>query len=258
MNNIINLCDFLEDDSALDCETNLPDVEEIIEDREALLYLGEEAFEILRQGLSHRRQVIRLKCVVLIAELFSNSDSWAAFRSILLDRNESGDIRFHVARHCGGFPQSELISVISELRGSKGCNDRIVAAILMGWMDSHCFTFQLLQYLQDSNNCVVIAAFLTLLKGNRQSLLPVLMSMISKASPLQLKLLEKNLKYYAQCLFYQEVQDGLFQAIQHQKVWYLPQYFERPYSQEKLSKLDRPSVGESGLSEEQDLIFYEI
>jgi len=258
LDNVIYLRDFLDLDGFLDDESDLPDVEDLLDDPEALHRFGEDAFLPLLNGLNHRKQMVRLRCVVQISKLFPSQSVWDAFRKILMDRNESGDIRFHVARHSGVFSDHLLKDVINDCINSKGCNDRIVAAILMGWSTTSNYTFHLLNLLSDSNNCVVIAAFLMLLKQGRTSLLPVLKRTVENASPLQLKLLEKNIKYYEASAYYPDVVQELMRSRRLQKVCYLPQVFEKPYSQEKLSKLDRPRCVIADTAEQDDLIFYEI
>ncbi len=263
MHKVISLNDFL-DDTDLDCDADmlLPDVEEIVDDQDALIVLGDDAWIVLTSGLHHRRQIVRLKSVVLLARMFPDSRTLEKFREILLDRRERRDFRFHVARHMHDFDESAVLTLIDELKNSKGCNDRIVSAILMGLVRKSPLVFDLLQSLGDTNDCVAVASFLSLMKRNLPSLARPLLSFVARASQLQLKLLEKNLGYYERCLLHAEIQDAVYIAIDRLKrgdsVWYLPGYWERSYSQERLSKLDRPNVGANSIQEEDDLIFYEV
>lgn len=247
-----------------DSTDSLPQAEDIIDDREALLYLGEDAFCVLSEGLTSRKQVIRVKSVVLLSELFPHETCFDLFRNILLDRREKAQFRFHVARYItSSFPAKRVFDLICELESSKGCNDRMAAAIIMGGQTFDLVGFRLLRLLQDTNDCVSVAAFLSLLCFPLLTLASSLRFFISQATVRQLKMLDKNIVYYEDSFHFSE----MFELLQNyrnilkvSKVSLHPDYYEQSYSQEKPSKLDRYPLEEdfSAQSETGNFSFFEL
>ena len=245
MNQIINLTDFV-------CETDdwelptRPDefveeeqdlfVEQMIDDVDALTHLGDEAFSVLASGLHHRKQAVRTRSVTLMAQLFPQKRTSTLFRRILLDRREKRVVRFHVALNMTFHEDHNVEKYLQDLRTSKGCNDRICAAILMGGLKNPAHLFLLIHSLKDSNDCVKIAAFLSLLNFSRGSVLKYLGAFIDEATVFQLKLLEKNIRYYETTTYFPTVFQSLnerLEELKSHKVAFHPEYYEQSYSQEK-------------------------
>lgn len=225
----------------------LPNIEEIVEDHEVMRHLGDDAFQLLVGGFYHRKQKVRIGSIRLLAENFPGSRTAELFGQALLDRKEKREIRFLIARQFVFHEKLEqdLEPLVEELVGSKGCNDRIVAAILMGRHRNSKHSFRLLHLLDDSNDCVKVAAFLSLMQYSRGSLLAPLNSFLREADEFQLLLLSKNLHYYETSTYFQVISEILadkLARIKSRKMIYHPEYYEQAYSQEKLSKLDRLDV----------------
>jgi|GEM_PF-1033984 len=256
MDQIITLSDFLCDTDEWDIPARFDGyteedqdsfVEQIIDDEDALKHLGEESFSILASGLNHRKQAVRTRAITLLAELYPEKRTSYLFRKILLDRKEKRVIRFHVALNMIFHQDRGIERYLTELRNSKGCNDRICAAILMGGLKDPNHIFLLIQSLKDSNDCVKIAAFLSLLNYSRRSILSYLEDFILGATVFQLKLLDKNIRYYEATAYFSTVFQTLCKRLEDlktHKVAFHPEYYEQSYSQEKLSKLDRIEVAE--------------
>jgi len=247
MQRIIYLSDYIcESDSDFESEDATPQIEDLLEDPEALAYLGEDAFELLIEGLSHRKLLVRTRAVTQLVRLFPQREEvFELFRTALLDRREKREFRFHVARNMVLSDLTQLQSLLDELAVSRGCNDRICAAFLMGRDTNPDYMFLLLNFLQDSNDCVKVAAFFSLMKFGKESLLHPLQNFVERATVFQLKLLEKNIHDYRDCkhhsLLSDLVQEGL-DSFKSNKVAFHPLVYEQSYSQETLSKLDRLGV----------------
>ena len=242
--------------------SELPNVEEILEDHEAMRHLGEDAFHLLVSGFYHRKQRVRIGAIRLLAEKYPCARTAELFGQALLDRKEKREIRFLIARQFVFHEKLEqdLEPLVEELVCSKGCNDRIVAAILMGRHRSSTHSFRLLHLLDDSNDCVKVAAFLSLMQYSRGSLLAPLHSFLKEADEFQLLLLSKNLHYYETSTYFQVISEILSEKltrIKSRKMIYHPEYYEQAYSQEKLSKLDRLDVP-SDNNDEMRLSLFEV
>lgn len=232
----------------------LPSLEELLEDPEALTHLGEDAFQILVGGFYHRKKRVRIQAIKLLAEFYPCSRTAELFGQTLLDRKERREIRFFIARQFVFHEELEqdLDPLVEELVYSKGCNDRIVAAILMGRHRNSTHSFRLLHLLDDSNDCVKVAAFLSLMQYSRESLLAPLHIFLREADEFQLLLLSKNLSYYENSKHYHVITEILAQKLnklRSRKMVYHPEFYEQAYSQQKLSKLDRLDVPEDSLDE---------
>jgi hypothetical protein len=117
----------------------------------------------------------------------------------------------------------------------------------MGGLKDTKHIFYLINSFEDSNDCVKIAAFLSLLNYSRRAILRHLESFIARATIFQLKLLEKNICYYEGTPHFSNVSQSLSERLEEfkaSKVTFHPEYYEQSYSQEKLSKLDRVYVGD--------------
>lgn len=251
MNQIINLNDFVCESEEWDPSARTEDfveedqeifVEQITDDVDALIHLGEEAFNVLATGLHHRKQAVRTRSITLMAQLFPQKRTSNLFRRILLDRREKRVVRFHAALNMIFHEEHNIERYLQDLRTSKGCNDRICAAILMGGLKKPAHLFLLIHSLRDSNDCVKIAAFLSLLNFSRGSVMKYLGDFIEEATVFQLKLLEKNIRYYESTTYFSSVLQSLnerLEDLKSHKVAFHPEYYEQSYSQEKLSKLDR-------------------
>lgn len=268
MEKLIELSDFIGYDDDFggleDSSDSLPQVEDIIDDKEALQYLGEDAFAILADGLCSRKQVIRVKSVVMLSELFPTPATFELFRNILLDRRERAQFRFHVARFMSdAFEAERVLGLICELESSKGCNDRMAAAIMMGGQTFERVGFRLLKLLQDTNDCVASAAFLSLLRFPLFALSRSLRIFMENATVRQLKMLDKNILYYDDSFHFADMYE-LLQACRNTlkggKVVLHPDYYEQSYSQEKPSKLDRYPLDDdfSSQPEEGNFSFFEL
>jgi hypothetical protein len=258
------IVDFMEyvDDSDWGCEdcTNLPNPEEIIEDTQALNYIGEDAFHILVEGFNHRKRAIRLRSAMLLADMFPAKESFELFKSALLDRKEWVQLRFHLARNLRKVGRDGLDEIAAELESSKGCNDRIVAAILFGDSLKSESVFRLLKLLNDTNDCVKIAAFLSLMKNSSSVLLESLIDFVRQATARQLMILQNNLSYYDDCAHYPLVAEQLQkkrQLVNSSKILFHPTYYEQSYDQEKPSKLDRHPLC-IPQDEDEVLCFFEV
>lgn len=237
-----------------DENVDLPCLEEIIEDPEALNHLGEDAFPVLVSGFYHRRKRVRIQAIRWLADYFPCSKTAELFGQALLDRKERREIRFLIARQFVFHEklQQDLDPLVDELVHSKGCNDRIVAAILMGKHRNSTHSFRLLHLLDDSNDCVKVAAFLSLMQYSRESLFAPLNTFLREADEFQLLLLSKNLSYYEFSKHYGVINEILAEKlgqIRSRKMIYHPEFYEQAYSQEKLSKLDRLDSPEDDLDE---------
>jgi hypothetical protein len=273
MNHIIFLSDFCcesdgNQEEALSAPRN-PDftqggdslLEEMLGDEDTLIQLGDEALDLLLSGFHHRKQRVRSTAVTLLSELFPGEQTFSLFRNALLDHKEKREFRFHVARHMVHSDRDGVESIIKAFRISRGCNDRICAAFLMGGSTNRSHIFDLLNFLEDSNDCVVVAAFLSLMRHPIMSVQTPLRRFLKGAESFQLKLLLKNINYYNDTLHFPVVSQLLshrLEALKQQKVAYHPEYYEQSYSQERLSKLDRIASSKPDSVEQEDFGLFEI
>jgi len=236
-------------------------MEEMLADRNTLIQLGDEAFDLLVSGFHHRKQLVRSQAVTLLAELFPGERTFTLFRDTLLDHKEKREFRFHVARHMVDSNRRGVESIIGTLKVSRGCNDRICAAFLMGGSPDRSHIFDLLNFLEDSNDCVIASAFLSLMRHRIGSVIKLLRRFLERAESFQLKLLLKNIRYYDDTAHYPVVSQLLksrLEVFKQQKVAYHPEYYEQSYSQERLSKLDRIVSSRLEPAEQEDLGLFEI
>ncbi|PCJ17571.1 MAG: hypothetical protein COB02_13170 [Candidatus Cloacimonadota bacterium] len=261
MNKVIDITDFLFDtDIDFEEDESLPSVEDIIDDKSALEYMGEDAVEVLLSGYHHRKLSIRIKSASMLSELFPNEKTMKLFESTIVNRSESRVFRFHVARHVQDLNQ-DMDETILSLSESKGCNDRICSMILMGCMRTSHHTFLLQRFLEDSNDVVKVAAFLSLMKYSNKSLASTLQLFLNQATLLHVELIKKSLTYFEDNCHYimvNELLNARFDSLQQNNLRYHPYYYEQSYSQEKLSKLDRHPAASGDFKQEEKLVLFDI
>lgn len=261
MNNLIDITDLLLDEEIdFDEDECLPSVEDIIDDKSALEYMGDDAYEVLLSGYHHRKLSIRIKSANMLSQLFPSVEIMKLFEASILNRSESRVFRFHVSRHIQDLGQDMEDSILS-LSDSKGCNDRICSMILMGCIRTSNHAFLLQRFLQDSNDVVKVAAFLSLMKYSNKSLGATLQMFLEESTLLQIELIKKSLMYFEDNCHYIMVNDMLnsrLDVLQQNNLRYHPFYYEQSYSQEKLSKLDRHPAASADFTQEDKLVLFDI